>query len=167
MTSVWEIIYYWPIVVIHLPTVRIELPIIAAKTAALRMTSTRSDEVSNTSKNSEHRMYMVVSQVRGTFLGVPIIRTIVLWGLYWGPPILGNSHIRIFLRHRFRSLTACPVEEIQRGRTPGETNACLGAFFTILSASMMEFLCFGWTYGKLAKVCSSFGYPACFGVSMK
>ena len=26
-------------------------------------------------------------------LGVPIIRTIVFWGLYWGPPILGNYHI--------------------------------------------------------------------------
>ena len=25
---------------------------------------------------------------RGTILGVPIIRTIVFWGLYWGPPIL-------------------------------------------------------------------------------
>ena len=27
------------------------------------------------------------------FLGVPIIRTIVFWGLYWGPLILGNYHI--------------------------------------------------------------------------
>ena len=26
------------------------------------------------------------------FLGVPIIRTIVCWGLYWGPTILGNRH---------------------------------------------------------------------------
>ena len=23
---------------------------------------------------------------RGTILGVPIIRIIVVWGLYWGPP---------------------------------------------------------------------------------
>ena len=30
----------------------------------------------------------------GTFLGVPIIRTIVYLGLYWGPLILGNYHIR-------------------------------------------------------------------------
>ena len=29
---------------------------------------------------------------RGTFLGVPITRTIIFWGLYWGPPILGNYH---------------------------------------------------------------------------
>ena len=29
----------------------------------------------------------------GTFLGVPIIRTIVFWGLYWGPPNLGNYQI--------------------------------------------------------------------------
>ena len=27
------------------------------------------------------------------FLGVPIIRTIVFWGLYWGTLILGNYHI--------------------------------------------------------------------------
>ena len=27
------------------------------------------------------------------FLGIPIIRTIVFWGLYWGPLILGNYHI--------------------------------------------------------------------------
>ena len=30
-------------------------------------------------------------KIRGTLLGAPIIRTIVFWGLYWGPPILGNS----------------------------------------------------------------------------
>ena len=28
-------------------------------------------------------------KIRGTILGVPIIRTIVFWGLYWGPLILG------------------------------------------------------------------------------
>ena len=34
-------------------------------------------------------------KIRGTFLGVPIIRTIVYWGLYWVPPILGNYHIKL------------------------------------------------------------------------
>ena len=29
-------------------------------------------------------------KIRGTILGVPIIRTILYWGLYWVPPILGN-----------------------------------------------------------------------------
>ena len=28
--------------------------------------------------------------IRGTILGIPIVRTIVYWGLYWGPLILGN-----------------------------------------------------------------------------
>ena len=28
------------------------------------------------------------------FLGVPIIRTLVFWGLYWGSPNLGIYHIR-------------------------------------------------------------------------
>ena len=32
-------------------------------------------------------------KIRGTLLGVPIIRTIVFWGLYWGPLILGNYHL--------------------------------------------------------------------------
>ena len=37
---------------------------------------------------------MGVPKIRGTLFGVPIlIRTVVFWGLYWGPPILGNYHI--------------------------------------------------------------------------
>ena len=35
-------------------------------------------------------MVVSLNYCRGTFLGVPIIRTIVYWGLYWGPLILGN-----------------------------------------------------------------------------
>ena len=34
-------------------------------------------------------------KIRGTFLGVPIIRTIVYWGLDWGTLILGNYHMKI------------------------------------------------------------------------
>ena len=30
------------------------------------------------------------AKIKGTFLGVPITRTIVFWGLFWGPPILGS-----------------------------------------------------------------------------
>ena len=26
-------------------------------------------------------------KIRGTFLGVPIVRIIILWGLFWGSPI--------------------------------------------------------------------------------
>ena len=33
-------------------------------------------------------------KIRGTILGVPVIRTMVFWGLYWGPLILANYHIR-------------------------------------------------------------------------
>ena len=32
-------------------------------------------------------------KIRGTILGVPIIRIIVYWVLYWDPPILGNYHV--------------------------------------------------------------------------
>ena len=37
-------------------------------------------------------------KIRGTFLGVPIIRTLIYLGLYWGPLILGNYHIAPVLR---------------------------------------------------------------------
>ena len=35
-------------------------------------------------------------------MGVPIIRIIVFWGLYWGTPILGNYHIRRFRLERVK-----------------------------------------------------------------
>ena len=34
-------------------------------------------------------------KIRGTFLGAPLIRTLVYWALYWGTLILGNYHIHI------------------------------------------------------------------------
>ena len=34
-------------------------------------------------------------KISGTFLGIPIIRTIVFGGLYWGSSILGKYHINI------------------------------------------------------------------------
>ena len=36
---------------------------------------------------------MAVPKIRGTFLAVPIIRIIILGGLYWVPTIWGNYHI--------------------------------------------------------------------------
>ena len=34
-----------------------------------------------------------IPKIRGTLLGVPILRIIVYWGLYWGTPIFGNYHV--------------------------------------------------------------------------
>ena len=36
-----------------------------------------------------------VSQNYGTNLGVPIVRTVVFWCLYWGPLILGNYLLEV------------------------------------------------------------------------
>ena len=50
-------------------------------------------------------------KIRGTLLGVPRIRTIVFWGLYWGPTILGNYHMGLGLGFRglgFRGLGFSP-----------------------------------------------------------
>ena len=62
---------------------------------------------------------------RGTFLGVPIIRIIVYWGLYWGPPIWGTYHIGYPKRHH-ESLN--PMVQGYRGldRMPSTT-----WFFTV------------------------------------
>ena len=38
----------------------------------------------------------------GTFLGVPITRTIIFWGLYWGPPFSGNYHVGLMQVHSLR-----------------------------------------------------------------
>ena len=43
-------------------------------------------------------------KIKGTFLGVPIVRTVVLWGLYWGPLILGNYHLKSPFRSYTRNL---------------------------------------------------------------
>ena len=37
-------------------------------------------------------------KIRDTILGIPIIRTIVYWGLCWGPLILGNYHVSFLVQ---------------------------------------------------------------------
>ena len=54
-------------------------------------------------------------EIWGTLLGVPIIRTIVYWGQYWGTLILGypyfgklpSSFSRVRVRGWFRYIAAC------------------------------------------------------------
>ena len=41
----------------------------------------------------EAKWHMGFPTIMGTFLGVPIIRIVVYWGRYWGPPILGIYHM--------------------------------------------------------------------------
>ena len=49
------------------------------------------DEVTVVSGHLQHDTWGF-PKIRGTILGAIIIRTIVYWGLYWGPRILGNYH---------------------------------------------------------------------------
>ena len=44
----------------------------------------------------ELKRNLVVSQYLGYLLGVPIIKMIIFWVLYWGPPILGNYQLYIY-----------------------------------------------------------------------
>ena len=37
-------------------------------------------------------------KIMGTSLGVPIIRIIVYWALFWGPLILGNYHLGLLAK---------------------------------------------------------------------
>ena len=50
-------------------------------------------------------------KIRGTVLGVLIIRTIVFWGLHWGPLILGNYHIEFVLSCCMFPQTDYPEED--------------------------------------------------------
>ena len=46
-----------------------------------------------------------IPKIRNTFLKVSIIRAIAIWGLYWGPPILGNyqiTRIRTGIRYHLK-----------------------------------------------------------------
>ena len=45
-------------------------------------------------------------KIRGTLLGVPVIRIIIFGGLYWGPLILGNYHI-VLCSHALALATMC------------------------------------------------------------
>ena len=60
----------------------------------------------------------VFPKIRGTFLGAPIMRIIIFWGLYWGPLILGNYQVP---QHDFTKLppSHCPRSLCPRrsGRT--------------------------------------------------
>ena len=37
--------------------------------------------------------YLKISNIRGTLLGVPVIRNRLFWDRYRGPPILGIYHL--------------------------------------------------------------------------
>ena len=49
---------------------------------------------------------------RGTFLGVPMIRIVIFWALFCGPPVLGNYHMGLFgLTHpRHQTFTSLSVK---------------------------------------------------------
>ena len=39
-----------------------------------------------------HQFIWGLPKIRGTFLGVPIARIIIFWGLCWGSLVWGNYH---------------------------------------------------------------------------
>ena len=43
----------------------------------------------------QENIFGEIPKNRGTFLGVPILRAIVFWGVYWGPLVLGEHHLGI------------------------------------------------------------------------
>ena len=50
-------------------------------------------------------------KMRGTSFGVPILRTMVFWGLSWGLPVLGNYHSS----HAIPSALLCRVPDFSKG----------------------------------------------------
>ena len=80
-------------------------------------------------------------EIRGTTLGVPIMRTIVFLGLYWGPLNLGNYHINqlaspfdlIIKAQGLRSIGSCRLCRILRNRDLGLES---GWFLAIVTGSL-------------------------------
>ena len=60
-------------------------------------------------------------------MGVPIIRTIVFWGLYWGPLILGNYHIGPHMSYSLNSLNGL-YRKLYRGVLQGTFRGILGVW---------------------------------------
>ena len=58
---------------------------------------------------SSHQLVLIwgFPNIRGTFLGVPIIRILVFWGLYWGPFILGNYYMTLPELQRRAHVCSC------------------------------------------------------------
>ena len=43
------------------------------------------------------QLHVGVSRNQGTFWRVPVIRSLVCWGLYWDPPIYGKYRVTLDL----------------------------------------------------------------------
>ena len=58
------------------------------------MGSRKNSDVYSCAARSSVMCNMGFSKIRGTFLGVPIVRVIIYWCLCWGSLILANYHMR-------------------------------------------------------------------------
>ena len=65
-------------------------------------------------------------KIRGTFLGVPIRRTIVYWGLYWGPPSLGNYHLSPYILPTDLSRQEMTTDIEEQDEQLDQVRVCLG-----------------------------------------
>ena len=63
---------------------------------------------------------------RGTCFGVPIIRGIVYWDLYWGPPIYGNYHVSNPLNPEPTARSKWRIEGRYKWRSMGSQNLLAG-----------------------------------------
>ena len=51
--------------------------------------------IGNFVRGFRHTLMWGFPTIRGTILGVPLIRARVFGGIYWGPLILGNYHVSL------------------------------------------------------------------------
>ena len=63
-------------------------------------------------------------EIRGTFLGVPIIRIILFWAPYWGCLIWGNYHIHLM---RTQPLEHCHLPAVLRSLEAAEESKETGS----------------------------------------
>ena len=71
-------------------------------------------------------------KIRGTLFGVPIIRNITFWGLYWGPLILGNYHLLLNKTPRRTSLLPLGEGRVRKPKFAFESWLLSGTCFFII-----------------------------------
>ena len=72
-------------------------------------------------------------KIRATFLGVPIVRIILFWGLHWGPSFLGNYHMSCALQ--VTSQATMPLQEFVAQWPPQSTTG---------KSANLRLECFAW-----------------------
>ena len=99
-------------------------------------------------------------------MGVPILRIIVYWGLYWGPPILGNYHIGTILWGLYWDYCGDPLPYSPASTSKASMGAKARSSTTVgpMTSASEAFLCFCYPRAmQVSEILSRVTTMLCFG----